>query len=129
MILLMSLFFVKFASASEIADLSSNNLPGNVFAQLPDGTTMIMISDASIFQESTSPLRIREVLALYTGREKYKRFGGGYHKPIKDKQEEYKRYITRNPYINPDEDIIAQRILLSLKDAVEYCNVLYPRPR
>lgn len=102
-------------------------LPDEAFAQLPDGSYMVMVSDATLFRPE--PLKYYEVLALHTGREKHKRRGGGYHWPIQHWQVEYATHVARNPRINPDEDMQAQAVLLRLKSAVLFCNAMYPKVR
>ena len=111
---------------------------GPTIAQLPDTPHVVILPDGSvsflhpeqpyqpqIFQGT--PLNFNGVMALHTGREKFKRYGGGYHQPIKDRIEEYKAHITRNPGINHDEDYQTQDILSKLKCAVLYCNQKYPK--
>lgn len=111
---------------------------GPTIAQLPDMHHVAIMPDGSVsilqpeqpYQPQVfqgTPLRLDEVMALHTGRERFKRYGGGYHRPIAHWQEEYKTHLARNPRINPDADYQAQNILSNLKHAVLYCNQKYPK--
>ena len=132
-IIIIFLCSANYVYASDRALIISNSqptiadLPGNMVAQLPDGSYMVMVSDATLFRPE--PLKYYEVLALHTGRDKHKRRGGGYHWPIEHWQVEYATHVARNPRINPDEDMQAQAVLLHLKSAVLFCNAAYPKVR